>query len=128
MDHVELFQALAARSPDTAASYIAEMWCQPVISLYAIDISQLRLEQRDEVIETRVMHKQELTHMYWWLWQQADFGNDDSYNESLEKIELELAKFAMTDADAKSFVLDVTGWSASELASIYENATIDWHP
>ena len=121
MDHVELFQALAARCPQTAAGYVTEMWCRPVVCLYAIDTSQLSVEQREEVIDARVIHKLELQEMYRWLWHLADTNADGAFEQSLIAVELALAEFAKTDpVDARRFVLDVTGWSDIELLSLQE--------
>lgn len=123
MDHIELFQALAARAPGTAASYVLEMWCWPILCVYDIDTSELAVEQRDEVIETRILHKRELRAMYRWLENRACSNAHGVYTESLAHVEQALVEFARTgNIDAKRFVLDVTGWTDIELGAMQQDA------
>ena len=124
MDNVKVFQALAARCPSTAANYIAEVWCRPLVALYEIDAMDLRLRQRADVIEMRVSHKRELQSMYQWICCLAASRPEKSYAETLELVDCVLAGMSRITIDARSFVMDVTGWTDEELAAIHPMSEI----
>ena len=119
MDNVKLFQALAARSPSMAANYLADVWCRPLLCLYEIDAMELRRQQCCDVIEMRVHYKRELQAMYQWICCLAASRPEKAYQETLELVDCVFAGFSQINVDARSFVLDVTGWTDEELAAIH---------
>ena len=120
--HLELFRLLAARSPKATGGFVSDMWCRPMQCLYDLDTTCLSVEQREEVIETRVVHKRELRLLYQWLCHRVETQADGAYAASLHCVEEVLADFARSDdIDAKRFILDVTGWGEHGLAVMQEN-------
>ena len=121
MNHVELFKVLAERDPRRAADYVRDAWCWPILFVYAIDISQLNVKAREEVIAARIFHKREVQMMYRWL---KDMSSSDNSRctETLATVDTELAEFANKDrVDGRRFVLDITGWTDVELYSFQRN-------